>query len=88
MARQASWVSYSGNARILFGFGYPSAPLPYTLNVVSKLLAFVTTLTLFLRWPGPSAQAVPLGKGAEFVLLPGQIGGGRADHQAGDPFSG
>lgn len=32
----------------LAGFGYPSAPVPYTLNVVSKLLAFVTVLTLFL----------------------------------------
>jgi len=30
------------------GFEYPSAPLPYALNVVSKLLAFVTILTLFL----------------------------------------
>jgi hypothetical protein len=32
----------------LSGFGYPSAPLPITLNVVSKILAFVTVLTLFL----------------------------------------
>lgn len=32
----------------LSGFGYPSAPLPYTLNVVSKILAFVTALSLFL----------------------------------------
>ena len=32
----------------LFGFGYPSAPAPITLNVVSKILAFVTALTLFL----------------------------------------
>jgi hypothetical protein len=31
-----------------FGFGYPSAPAPITLNVVSKILAFVTALTLFL----------------------------------------
>ena len=30
------------------GFEYPSAPLPYALNVVSKLLAFATILTLFL----------------------------------------
>lgn len=30
------------------GFGYPSAPLPYALNVVAKLLAFATILTLFL----------------------------------------
>jgi hypothetical protein len=32
----------------LTGFGYPSAPVPITLNVVSKILAFVTALTLFL----------------------------------------
>ena len=32
----------------LAGFGYPSAPVPFTLNAVSKLLAFVTVLTLFL----------------------------------------
>ena len=31
-----------------FGFGYPSSPVPITLNVVSKILAFVTALTLFL----------------------------------------
>ncbi len=30
------------------GFGYPSSPFPYALNVISKLLAFVTILTLFL----------------------------------------
>lgn len=30
------------------GFGYPSSPLPITLNVISKILAFGTTLTLFL----------------------------------------
>lgn len=39
----------------LFGFAYPSSPGPIILNVVSKLLAFVATLTLFLpeqaeRW--------------------------------------
>jgi len=32
----------------LAGFGYPSAPVPITLNVVSKILAFVMVLTLFL----------------------------------------
>jgi hypothetical protein len=33
----------------LAGFGYPSAPVPLTLNIVSKLLAFATVLTLFLQ---------------------------------------
>jgi hypothetical protein len=32
----------------LDGFAYPAAPLPTVLNVVSKLLAFVTALSLFL----------------------------------------
>ena len=32
----------------LFGFGYPSAPVPFALNVVSKILAFVLALSLFL----------------------------------------
>jgi hypothetical protein len=39
----------------LSGFGYPSAPLPTALNIVSKILAFVTVLTLFLpHGPPPS----------------------------------
>jgi len=32
----------------LSGFDYPSTPLPTTLNIVSKILAFITVLTLFL----------------------------------------
>jgi hypothetical protein len=39
----------------LAGFGYPSAPFPIAMNTVSKILAFVTTLSLFFpewftRW--------------------------------------
>jgi hypothetical protein len=37
----------------LAGFAYPSAPVPFMLNVVSKILAFVVTLSLFLH---PRAQ--------------------------------
>jgi hypothetical protein len=37
-----------------FGFGYPNTSLFYSLNVVSKLLAFATALTLFL--PAREAQ--------------------------------
>lgn len=33
---------------LLFGFSYPSAPGPITLNAVAKILALVTALTLFL----------------------------------------
>jgi hypothetical protein len=32
----------------LFGFSYPSAPGPIALNMVSKILALLTALTLFL----------------------------------------
>jgi hypothetical protein len=32
----------------LFGFSYPSAPGPVTLNALSKILALATVLTLFL----------------------------------------
>ena len=67
----------------LFGFGYPSTEPAYALNVVSKILAFVTALTLFLPPPDLAAQSsaqapaqasaepVPLGEGAEFVPLSG-----------------
>jgi hypothetical protein len=44
----------------LSGFGYPSAPLPTALNIVSKILAFVTVLTLFLRQrPTPEQPPQP-----------------------------
>jgi len=32
----------------LIGFGYPSSPAPFALNVASKILAFLTVLSLFL----------------------------------------
>lgn len=32
----------------LIGFGYPSSPAPFALNVVSKILAFLTVLSMFL----------------------------------------
>ena len=44
----------------LSGFGYPSAPLPTALNIASKLLAFVTVLTLFLpQRPAPGQAPQP-----------------------------
>ena len=55
----------------LAGYGYPSAPLPTALNIASKILAFVTALTLFLPQrpapgqappPGSSKQAQPAGQ--------------------------
>ena len=50
----------------LFGFAYPSAPVPIALNIVSKILAFAAALSLFLpqpaavSTPGPGQPAVPL----------------------------
>jgi hypothetical protein len=32
----------------LFGFAYPSSPIPFGLNAVSKILCFVVAITLFL----------------------------------------
>jgi hypothetical protein len=32
----------------LFGFSYPSDPIPFVLNAVSKILCFVVAITLFL----------------------------------------
>jgi hypothetical protein len=34
-----------------FGFAYPGAPLPKTLNVISKMLCFVTAVLLFVPQP-------------------------------------
>src|SRR5215467_12333713 len=51
----------------LSGFGYPQSALPITMNVVSKLLAFITALTLFLpdrlanwRTDGPAQIPQPV----------------------------
>jgi hypothetical protein len=41
----------------LAGFAYPSAPVPIALNIVSKILAFAATLSLFL--PQPATVAAP-----------------------------
>ncbi len=48
----------------LSGFGYPQSALPITMNVVSKILAFITALTLFLpdrlrNWRTDGPPAVP-----------------------------
>jgi len=32
-----------------FGFSYPSNPLSFTLNVISKIICFITAITLFLN---------------------------------------
>jgi hypothetical protein len=43
----------------LFGFGYPSSPLPFTFNAVSKVVAFVVGLSLFLPHPGQASTPEP-----------------------------
>jgi hypothetical protein len=49
----------------LLGFGYPSAPVPYALNVISKILAFAATLSLFLPQRASVSAACPrLGRGS------------------------
>jgi hypothetical protein len=58
---KATFVSFAAMLTVfavwgLAGFGYPSEPLPYALNVVSKILAFVTAFSLFLANPGAPAR--------------------------------
>jgi hypothetical protein len=44
----------------LAGFGYPSAPFPIAMNVVSKILAFVTSLSLFFpEWFTRRRRSLP-----------------------------
>ena len=52
----------------LTGFGYPSAPLPITLNIASKILAFAAAFTLFLpQQPAPGqAPHRPFGRSKDF----------------------
>jgi hypothetical protein len=67
---RAGFVSFAAMLAVfavwgLAGFGYPSEPISYALNVASKILAFVTALSLFLpqrvnasapfRWLPPRA---------------------------------
>jgi ABC-2 type transport system ATP-binding protein len=55
----------------LAGFGYPSAPLPTALNITSKILAFVTALTLFLpHRPAPEQAPQPAGEQRTQPALP------------------
>ena len=39
----------------LSGFGYPSAPVPFALNVLSKIVAFAAALSLFLPQRAPAS---------------------------------
>ncbi len=35
----------------VFGFAYPSAPIPIALNMISKVVAFATAISLFITTP-------------------------------------
>jgi hypothetical protein len=63
----------------LFGFGYPSAPLPYALNVLSKILAFVTALSLFLPQRAEASAPYP-----HPARAPGSREKAAAPHKASD----
>ena len=43
----------------LAGFGFPATAGPFTFNVVSKVIAFVTALTLVIPSPKPSTAPKP-----------------------------
>ncbi len=45
----------------LFGFAYPSTPIPIALNMVSKVVAFATAVSLFTE---PEYQHVQVGVGS------------------------
>jgi len=64
----------------LSGFGYPSAPMPTALNIVSKVLAFVTVLTLFVpQRPAPEQALRP--DGDEQAQLAFTAGAGESQAQ-------
>lgn len=81
----------------LFGFAYPSAPVPTALNMLSKILAFVTVLCLYLpqrakastRDPRP-AQPVShqsVSGGSDAISAESAARGGRSPGSAGAPCS-
>ena len=45
----------------LFGFGYPAAPLPFALNAVSKVVAFIAALSLLLPHRGQAGGSAACG---------------------------
>lgn len=54
----------------LTGFGYPSAPVPIALNMVSKILAFAATLSLFLPQRATVTPARPASPSAGTLEVP------------------
>ena len=58
----------------LFGFAYPSAPIPTVLNVLSKILAFVTVLCLFL--PQRAKASTQDARPAQPIMQASSVSGG------------
>jgi hypothetical protein len=58
----------------LFGFAYPSAPIPTALNVLSKILAFVTVLCMF--WPQRAKASTQDPRPAQPIMQPSAVSGG------------
>lgn len=51
----------------VFGFAYPAAPFSTAMNVISKLLAFATAISLFI--PQKSLSEVPAAEAREEAVL-------------------
>jgi hypothetical protein len=59
----------------LYGFSYPSGPGPVTLNVLSKILALVAALTLFLpeRTRAQTPEPAPASASATAASVPADV---------------
>jgi hypothetical protein len=55
----------------LSGFAYPSMPVPFALNVVSKILAFAAALSLFLSRRAPAGASGPSASSSAAVVHAG-----------------
>jgi hypothetical protein len=55
----------------LSGFAYPSMPVPFALNVVSKILAFAAALSLFLSRRAPASASGPPANSSAAVVPAG-----------------
>jgi len=55
----------------LSGFSQPSAPLPFACNAVSKVMAFVVAISLFLAQRGQARTPEPTPTAADDSLVPG-----------------
>jgi hypothetical protein len=53
----------------VFGFAYPAAPFPIAMNVISKLLAFATAISLFVPQENLSELLAEEAREKEAVLL-------------------